>query len=824
MLHWALPIVTAATLATSPSTVTFDPPIDALSVTLPDATATAEVRGWNGERWTSWFPLAMEEEFDPLLRESNLVIFPRAVAKIEVRNGADLVVHPIHIPKDPVTTLVASRSLAAVRSPLSARRILSRQEWGADDTFLFQGDATERSDIAPDQAVAAMENGNGIVPERLRECEEWQRTYPGEFRPERTVREDVTGRKYRWPLQYSREVKLLVVHHTAQNVTGDERPPLERVRALYAYHANSRGWGDIGYHYLIDERGQIYEGRAGGRKTIGGHAYCWNTGTVSIAMLGNFDVEQPPQAQMQSLQWLLADLARQEGIDLGSSVRMHGKNFPSIVGHRDLLSTDCPGYYVRETLSQVREHVWKGNLLATIRFPAHLTARRAEAPRSPLAALVPSGTTPLLTPAGITLLQGRPGMILPLSITYRSGNAATAQYATIADVAADRGIFLWQERGKRFVPVRDALRIPTSLPARERTSLRLKVQFPTEPGTHSLTIGPVRYTLLVAGKRARSADSRFQIPDSKKIPIPKQPIRQAQGKPINQSTNQPLRNAQRVHEPTSNDRMIRIRLTFSDDSVVVLVPEGTTVNGDRIDGREVLLAKRDGQCAAEVRGKRLAQGTMRLASAGPVAFADKDGTLRRYSRTIECQMIDGKLALINELPLEDYLLGLAEEPDAEPFEKQKAFAIAARSYAAHYMDPARRKFPGMPYDGSDDPAVFQAYEGLTFAERNPNWVRAVRETAEKVLMKDGSVLRAAYFSSDDGRTRSPEEAGWTDFPHAEIFGSKPNPWCRGLPNAGHGVGMSGCGARGQAEEGKRAEEILQYYYPGTVIQELGIRN
>ncbi|MBI2117805.1 hypothetical protein HYT95_02800, partial [Candidatus Peregrinibacteria bacterium] len=181
----------------------------------------------------------------------------------------------------------------------------------------------------------------------------------------------------------------------------------------------------------------------------------------------------------------------------------------------------------------------------------------------------------------------------------------------------------------------------------------------------------------------------------------------------------------------------------------------------------------------------------------------------------------------------DYLLGLAEEPDTEPFEKQRAFAIAARSYAAHYMDgnhpgstslgttTGYKKFPGMPYEGSDDPRIFQAYEGLTFAEKNPNWVRAVRDTAGKVLTKDGGILRAAYFSSDDGRTRSPAEAGWSDFPHAEVFTEKPDPWCDGKPNAGHGVGMSGCGARGQAKEGKSAEEILRHYYPGTALREIG---
>ncbi|OGJ58201.1 hypothetical protein A2947_02015 [Candidatus Peribacteria bacterium RIFCSPLOWO2_01_FULL_54_110] len=825
---------------------TLSPPIDALSVTLPNSSATAEVRGWDGTAWTAWFPLAVEEEFDPLLRESNLVIFPRPVSRIVFRGGKALAFHPIRVAKDPVHTLVASRF------PLPARRILSREEWGADYTFLFAGEKTRRSDVAPERAIDTIENGNGILPERLRECEEWQRQYPGEFRSSHTVRSDANWQAYRWPLQYSKSVKLLVVHHTAQNVTGDERPPLERVRALYAYHANNRGWGDIGYHYLIDERGQIYEGRTGGKGVIGGHAYCWNTGTMSIALLGNFDGEQPPQVQMQSLQWLLSDLAQTYDIDLGSSVRIHGKSFPAIVGHKDLLSTDCPGYYVRETLAQVREHVWKGDLLATIRFPAILTARRADTPRSRSSPLVPTSSAPLLTPTGVTQLQGRPGMVLPLSMQYRGGQAPMPQLARIADVEADQGIFLWQERGKRFVPVRNSLQLPKKLGARATVQLRLNVQFPMKSGEYRLQIGPVRYTLLATGKRATMKQQQaVPLPQMSKTPL-HSPHHESRPRgevapllrppPWGEVAPHPPPDPNGIVRagnplPTGEGNSIRIRLTFSDDTAVVLVPEGTTVNGNDIDVREVLLAERDGQCAAQARGKSIATGVVRLLSAGPVAFASKDGALRRYSGTLECRVLDSALVLINELPLEDYLLGLAEEPDTEPHEKQKAFAIAARSYAAHYMDDGNRpgstslgtttgykKFPGMPYDGSDDPAVFQAYEGLTFAEKNPDWVRAVRETAGKVLTKNEDILRAAYFSSDDGRTRSPAEAGWTDFPHAEAFGSKPDPWCRGLPNAGHGVGMSGCGARGQAEEWKSAEEILRYYYPGTVIQERGTGN
>lgn len=785
----------------------FDPPIDALSVELSSVENHPDVRGWDGSKWTPWFPLAIEEEFDPLLKESNLVMFPHPVSRIQIRGGKTLALHPIRVAEDPVQTLLATRGT------LPPHRILSREEWGADETLLFQGKTTDRSDVATEQRIDAIENGNGVVPERLRECEEWQRQYPGEFRSARTVRENEHGQTYRWPLQYSPSVKLLVVHHTAQNVTGDERPALERVRALYAYHANSRGWGDIGYHYLIDERGQIYEGRAGGRGVIGGHAYCWNTGTVSIAMLGNFDIEQPPQVQIQSLQWLLSDLAERYGLDLGSSVRMHGKNFPTIVGHKDLLSTDCPGYYVRETLAQIRENVWKKNLLATIRFPRPIALRRSvPAPSVRTAALVPHDASPLLSALGITQLQGRPGGILPLSLQYRNGKSALPQYATIAEVRADPGIYLWQERGRRFVPVRGQLNLPSSLPADETVILRLKVQFPTPPGEFHLQIGQIRYTLLVAGKRAKPT------PSPSPAPLP----------PIQEGTRDWERGTKHIAIPQAlvpspqtpgPNPTIRIRLTFTDDTAIVLLPEDAFINGTHPDGREILLFRDTETCTAKERSKNIASGIIRIE--GHSSFAITDGkTLRRYSGTLECRVIDGELTLINELPLEDYLLGLAEEPDTEPLEKQEAFAIAARSYAAHYLSDAYRKFPSLPYDGSDDPRVFQAYEGLMFAERNPHWVRVVRETAGKVLMKNNDVMRSAYFSSDDGRTRSPEEAGWSNFPHSEVFESKSDPWCKGKPNAGHGVGMSGCGARGQAEEGKSAEEILQYYYPGTRIKQV----
>jgi peptidoglycan hydrolase-like amidase len=228
-------------------------------------------------------------------------------------------------------------------------------------------------------------------------------------------------------------------------------------------------------------------------------------------------------------------------------------------------------------------------------------------------------------------------------------------------------------------------------------------------------------------------------------------------------------------------------------------------------------------CIASQNGQDIATGGVRIDPRGGIStISSWTQTSNRYRGILECRVLDGHLALINEISLEDYMAGLSEEPDTEPAAKQMAFAIAARSYAAYYRDPGHRKFPGQPYDGSDDPAIFQKYDGVAFEDRNPRWVSIVRNTAGEILKSGNEILKVPYFSSDDGRTRSPAEVGWTTFPHPEIFSSKPDPWCKGMENRGHGVGMSGCGAKGQAYEGKTAEQILQYYYPGAAISKISL--
>lgn len=95
------------------------------------------------------------------------------------------------------------------------------------------------------------------------------------------------GHPLAWPIQTVKKVSRIVIHHTDDDMN-TARPDEEIIRAIYVYHTISRHWGDIGYNYIVGQRGNIYEGRAGGDYVVGAHASYNNMGTVGISVLGNF--------------------------------------------------------------------------------------------------------------------------------------------------------------------------------------------------------------------------------------------------------------------------------------------------------------------------------------------------------------------------------------------------------------------------------------------------------------------------------------------------------------------------------------------------------
>jgi hypothetical protein len=157
------------------------------------------------------------------------------------------------------------------------------------------------------------------------------------------LRFDAQGHEI-WPPE-RRVPQKVVVHHTA--TANREANTAASVRAIYYYHAVTQGWGDIGYNYLIDWKGNVFEGRYGGRGVEAGHAYGHNSGSIGIACIGTFTSEPATIEMRRSLARLIAQVG--PAIDPHDSSWFVDGEMPNLMGHRDAMryrpadATECPG-------------------------------------------------------------------------------------------------------------------------------------------------------------------------------------------------------------------------------------------------------------------------------------------------------------------------------------------------------------------------------------------------------------------------------------------------------------------------------------------------
>jgi uncharacterized protein with LGFP repeats len=160
----------------------------------------------------------------------------------------------------------------------------------------------------------------------------------------------------RAPPSYAPSVRFSIVHHTAgtNGYSRAEAPAI--VRGIQLFHVRSNGWNDIGYNFLVDRFGTIYEGRFGGidRNVIGAHALGFNTGSVGIALIGTYGSTAPSAAAQDAIARLIAwrlDLAHVDPTTTVSFVSggsdLHDADVAvrlrAVSGHRDTGRTSCPG-------------------------------------------------------------------------------------------------------------------------------------------------------------------------------------------------------------------------------------------------------------------------------------------------------------------------------------------------------------------------------------------------------------------------------------------------------------------------------------------------
>jgi hypothetical protein len=152
------------------------------------------------------------------------------------------------------------------------------------------------------------------------------------------------------------QVTHLVVHHSATSNTSANWA--NTVRSIWNFHTGSNGWCDIGYNWLIDPNGVIYQGRGGGDNIRGAHFCGTNSNTMGICLLGDYRVDTPSAPMMRSLGRLLAWKGCKEQLAVLDTALHTGSNLnlPHVTGHRLGCNTTCPGDEVYNRLSFVRSN------------------------------------------------------------------------------------------------------------------------------------------------------------------------------------------------------------------------------------------------------------------------------------------------------------------------------------------------------------------------------------------------------------------------------------------------------------------------------------
>jgi hypothetical protein len=205
-----------------------------------------------------------------------------------------------------------------------------------------------------------------------------------------------------WPAMLV-PTKKLVVHHTA---TGNRYTDgAAEMRAIYAYHARTKGWGDIGYNALIDRFGNVYEGRRGREGSsrellssgvVAGHVFGHNYGTSGVALIGDFTKRKISLSNtndnnmMKALEDLIVfECGRARVLADGASDFLKSDDtwhltMPTISGHKDSVATACPGTSLYSQLGSLRQTA--KNRLASYATPlvtfTSSPAKEASAPAS----------------------------------------------------------------------------------------------------------------------------------------------------------------------------------------------------------------------------------------------------------------------------------------------------------------------------------------------------------------------------------------------------------------------------------------------------------
>lgn len=308
---------------------------------LADDEVTVEVRTRDGGTWSAWSVLPYHSEHGP---------DPDSPEAANARPGTDPVVvgdvDDVQVRATASGGVPADLTLAVIDPGASDQEV----ETPAIDTgTLAESNAPVSDQPVSDEAKSADGSGDQIELQA------------GAYTPRPKIYSRAqwgANESLRDPssLHYF-EVHAGFVHHTvnANAYTAAQVPSI--IRGIYAYHVESRGWSDIGYNFLVDRFGRVWEGRAGGvdRPVVGAHTLDYNDYSFAMSAIGNFEKARPTKAMLDAYARVFAWKLSLHGVTASSTKQLVGASyFPAINGHRDAAQTACPGKYLYAKIPYIR--------------------------------------------------------------------------------------------------------------------------------------------------------------------------------------------------------------------------------------------------------------------------------------------------------------------------------------------------------------------------------------------------------------------------------------------------------------------------------------
>lgn len=318
--------------------------------------------------WSAWQPVYTDHDMTNPEdgKQFSQIIFTPLATDLEIRVPATTVVQA-NFSYLELLTFVQQPSVKVGFEKLEAQAlqdnlIVTRQEWGADPKYLYWEEWSKERDILCADKPWYCTTSQAAIDAAEKKSEAVANAFPEDVKSESST-DQFEGHEVMWPIQKSAKITKLFVHHTANlNVDQNKDGVINRtdeeiaLRGIYYYHSIVRGWGDIGYNFIVGPTGTIYEGRAGGDKVVAAHAVWRNISSIGVSAMGNFESENVSDSEKAGLANALGYLSKKYSLDPTGTTKFYGKVTPSIVGHRDSdeASTACPGRNLYAQLDSLR--------------------------------------------------------------------------------------------------------------------------------------------------------------------------------------------------------------------------------------------------------------------------------------------------------------------------------------------------------------------------------------------------------------------------------------------------------------------------------------